>query len=284
MNTFARVTDNHDLLALQLTPCANLLYRWLLRANKAGVPVELELELFAQFTAQARPRPYSIKHVQRSLNELLDTGVVEVVKRYSSRIFKLVAYHPDQTFSSQNRTKKSQNGTEMSKIQPSNPHSVVPITENIETTEQVAAVENEQVKVDPCLAAELETVGVQLNPQLSQFILQTALDKVKQGIEVLRQRLASGKVNNPAGFLTEAIRQGWSVKSAIAHSTTPKNTSSPIPPDFNEWFDLAKSFGLVSASTMDGRELMVLTRSGWETYADMAGTFSVTYLKKRLAK
>lgn len=283
MATFARVTDNHDLLSLTLSPCAALLYRWLLRANKAGRAIEVELEAFSEWTGQTRHRPYSLKHVKRSLDELLSTGIVEVAKRYSGRIFKLIAHHPDGTFSSQNVTEKSQNRTEMSKIQPSNPHSVVPITENLETTGQLAAVENEQDKVDPVLAAELETIGVQLNPQLSQLILQTALTRVKQAIEVLKQRLNSGRVKNPEGFLTEAIRQGWTVKGAIASVTAQKTTNPAVPPEFNEWFELAKQAKLVTASTVQGRELMVLTNLGqWETYAEMAGTFSINYLRKLL--
>lgn len=279
MNTFARVTQDHDLLSLTLSPCAALLYRWLLRANKAGRAIEVELEAFAEFTSLGRSKPYSLKHIRRSLDELLNTGIVTLAKRYSGKIFKLIAHHPEGTFSSQDGAKKSQVRTEMSKIQPSNPDSVVPITENLETTEQVTVVENEQVKVDPALAAELETVGVQLNSQLSQLILQTALDRVKRAIEVLRERLASGRVKNPAGLLTEAIKQGWAVKGAIA--STPKSVSSAVPPEFDEWFKLAKSFGVVIASTIQGNELMVCTRSNeWESYAEMAGTFPLAYLRK----
>ena len=207
MTTFARVTEEHDLLSLTLSPCAALLYRWLLRANKAGRAIEVELEAFSQWTGQARRRPYSLKHIKRSLDELLATGIVEVAKRYSGRIFKLIAHHPEEPEMSKNVAKKSQTWPKMSKIQPSNPHSAVPITENLKTAEQTAAVEKkeEQEKVDPALAAELATLGIQLNPQLSSLILETALSRIKQAIEVLKQRSASKRIKNPEGFLTKAI-------------------------------------------------------------------------------
>src|SRR5690349_10362369 len=91
---FARVTHTHDLLALQLTPCASRLYRWLLRRKPAGRPQEFEASEFSEWTGISRKRPYSIRHIQRAVLELIDLGLIEIRKQYTSQIFKLVAYHP----------------------------------------------------------------------------------------------------------------------------------------------------------------------------------------------
>ena len=88
---FARVTHAHDVLALQLTPCAGQLYRWLLRRRPAGRSQEFELNEFSEWTGVHRKRSYSIRHIQRSLLELAESGLVEVVRKYSGKIFKLIA-------------------------------------------------------------------------------------------------------------------------------------------------------------------------------------------------
>lgn len=69
--TFARFTEDHDDIALELTPCAGFLYRWLLRTAPAGVPQEIELEAFRQKTN------YSLKWIQSALNELIESDLVE---------------------------------------------------------------------------------------------------------------------------------------------------------------------------------------------------------------
>jgi hypothetical protein len=133
---FARVTQAHDILALQLTPCASRLYRWLLRRNPAGRHQELELNEFVSWTSRGRKRSYSIRHIQRSLLELIEIGLVEVVKKYTGQIYKLIANHPQPEENVVEPDKNVQVATEMSKIGASNPYSSVPPSrENIETTD-----------------------------------------------------------------------------------------------------------------------------------------------------
>jgi hypothetical protein len=134
---FARVTHAHDALALQLTPCAGQLYRWLLRRRPAGRPQEFELDEFSEWTGTSRKRSYSIRHIQRSLFELVNSGLVEVVRKYSGKIFKLVANHPHSDKNVQKLEQNVQVGMEMSKIEASNPcSSVLSYREKLETTEK----------------------------------------------------------------------------------------------------------------------------------------------------
>jgi hypothetical protein len=95
MTAFARVTNDHDAISLTLTPCAGQLYRWLLRRLPAGKSQELYLEEFAEWSSGYRKRPYCIRHLQRALQELLTLGLVDVLKEYTKRIYKLVCHHPD---------------------------------------------------------------------------------------------------------------------------------------------------------------------------------------------
>lgn len=132
MNAFARVTEDHDLLALHLTPCASRLYRWLLRRKPAGRPQEFEANEFSAWTGIARKRPYSIRHIQRAVLELISLGLVEIRKQYTSQIFRLVAHHPSDE-NVQIVDKNVQNLTKMSKIEASKPcNSVASYREELE--------------------------------------------------------------------------------------------------------------------------------------------------------
>lgn len=117
---FARITEHHDAIALTLTPCAGLLYRWLLRQRPAGQQQEVEISEFATWTGTERSRPYCLKHIKNALRELTEAGLVDIVRQYTSKIFKLIAWHPDRQKSSQAKQFTSQIGKPISQKQASN--------------------------------------------------------------------------------------------------------------------------------------------------------------------
>lgn len=150
MTAFARVTEIHDALSLSLTPCAGQLYRWLLRRCPAGKEQEVELEDFSMWSGAFRRRPYNIRHVQRALDELIEMGLVVVVKQYTRRIYKLICLHPSQSEQLRERLNffKDENirdhylevrqTSKKSKIEASNPYVSVPTyREYRETTDTV---------------------------------------------------------------------------------------------------------------------------------------------------
>ena len=122
---FARITEEHDCLAFSLPPCARLLYRFLLRMRPAGTPLEFELSDFQSWTGKNRYKAYCSKWIKKGLTRLIDLGLVEIVKRYSSKCFKLITYHPEQ-FSSNSGKKNSNFGKKTSKKEVSNPNDCVP--------------------------------------------------------------------------------------------------------------------------------------------------------------
>lgn len=60
---FARVTEEHDNLALQVTPCASLIHRYLLRQAPAGKEQEFEILDFTEWTGTQRKRPLYLSEV-----------------------------------------------------------------------------------------------------------------------------------------------------------------------------------------------------------------------------
>jgi hypothetical protein len=145
---FARITAQHDALAFSLSPCARLLYQFLLRARPAGQAFEFWLSDFNDFVAPHRGQGFCQKWIQAAIAQLADLGLVQIITRYSSRCFKLIAFHPGQCNSDplqpevqenqKNENKNSNFGNKNSKIEGSNPHSTVPsYREKIENNKPV---------------------------------------------------------------------------------------------------------------------------------------------------
>ncbi|MGB7415390.1 MAG: hypothetical protein WA902_14380 [Thermosynechococcaceae cyanobacterium] len=156
---FARITAMHDAIALALTPCAGQLHRFLLRKIPAGTQQELILEAFAQWSSQHRHRAYSIRHIQRALQELIDVGLVNIVYRYTARIFKLICLHPGQDENVQKQDQKVQAVTEMSETEGSKPCPAVPsYRESRETTDTSSSLH-------PVLNSRIDKEEVTLSPQ-----------------------------------------------------------------------------------------------------------------------
>lgn len=144
MAAFARITADHDALAFAVSPCARLLYRFLLRLRPAGQAIEFEIEDFNQFAGNYRSRPFSEKWIKAAIAQLESIGLVQVLKQFNARCLKLIALHPESSI--ENKTSQDQNKTSFfkkktSEKQPSNAYSLVPIhREYRENNEQSVVV------------------------------------------------------------------------------------------------------------------------------------------------
>jgi hypothetical protein len=137
MTAFARVTRDHDILGYGYSPCARDLYRYLLRACPAGREFEFELEDFNEEVNLGRSRPFSLYWLKVSLKQLVEKGIVIIVKKFNACCYKLITLHPSQI----NDNKTQQDFNENCKTEPSNTHSLVPIhREYRENNEQSVVV------------------------------------------------------------------------------------------------------------------------------------------------
>ncbi len=108
-----------------------------------------------------------------------------------------------------------------------------------------------------------------LNPQLRAEILNFSLEQILQAIAVFLERRS--KVDNPEGFLIEALRQGWRPRKKITATSS----------DFNEWYKLANECGVVRASTAVGIDIHVLTSDGnWEPWQTVKALFPLDDLRE----
>jgi len=111
--TFARITELHDEQLWLTSPCARMLYRWLLRRCPAGREQEFELKDFQDWSEfnRRRPRPYCLPWIWRGIDELIQVGLLSITKRYSRRCVKLVTYHPEAEEEKQKKTSKNSQKT-----------------------------------------------------------------------------------------------------------------------------------------------------------------------------
>jgi hypothetical protein len=145
MTAFARITADHDALAFAVSPCARLLYRFLLRLRPAGQAIEFEIADFNQYVGLYRSRPFSEKWIKTAIAQLEGIGLVQVLKQFNAHCLKLIAVHPQsasENKTSEIRKNSSPFGEKTSKKGASKPDSAVPVhRENIENNKQPVVVE-----------------------------------------------------------------------------------------------------------------------------------------------
>jgi hypothetical protein len=308
-NAFARITEQHDLLALKLTPCAGLLHRFLLRSMPAGKPQEFELKEFCAWA------DYSLKWARSSLKELCDLELVEVIRTFSRQGYKLIAYHPDRQETSPISKETSTSRQKTSQKTPSKPYSVYPSyrgdKEFKETTNKTAThpvTKRQQgelisssislktpepeieLEIEPTILQNLETAGFKMNSTLNTIVRSTQSQTVLQAIEAAQQYLSKLEQKKqplrrqPEALLVSAIREEWQPQRQ-------ESVTNVVPPEFNEWFNLAKTIGLAKASSIQADVtglaagiLCVLTDSGWATFDEMLNLFGLPEMKDMSAR
>ena len=231
MSQFARMSHPLIQKLQELPPCARLLHEYLLASRPAGRPQEVFLEEFAELC------DCGIKYLRRCLKLLIEQELVDLVRRYSASVFRLVA-HDERTFdfatgkkSVQNDNESFQDGHFCVQKEESKPDSIVTNNREIfrdnRDTHQLHPVEGSEPKRDlvasevsegkavpepltSSVHAELREV---LQQPLNKNILAVLLDypdmRARDALDALREAIAKGNVKNPSGWFVQAIRKGY---------------------------------------------------------------------------
>jgi hypothetical protein len=314
-SAFAAVTDGHDLALDDLPPCAKELYQWLLRQTPAGKSVEIHLEDFQKHKqGRCHGRGYTLAWIKQALKYLTEIELVEIAFKYSGKIFSLITWHPGRQSAAdfkktRQATDKNQQPFDKNREkQPSNPYPVYSFyRESRETTdnpthhpvnpdEREGTTDSPKIptppepEIEPKIIEHLQTAGFQLNSTLKAIVRSTQAQIVLQAIEAAQQYLTKLQQKNqplhrqPEALLVSAIREAWQPQRG-------ESGSNAIPPEFDEWFRLAKVIGLVKASSiqadvteMAGGILCVLTDRGWTPFDEMFSLFRLPELKEMGAR
>jgi hypothetical protein len=304
---FARKTRQHAIALQNEPPCAKELYEWLLCQAPAGKPTEIFLEAFqADQSGRLNGKGYQLRWIKDCLKKLVDLGLVDVVLKFSSKIFKLVTWHPQQRNADIPQA-KAETLHSNARSQPSNPYPVyASYRESRETTdnpthhpvnpdEREGAIDSPKIptppepEIEPKILEQLQTAGFQLNSTLKAIVRSTQAQIVLQAIEAAQQYLTKLQQKNqplrrqPEALLVSAIREAWQPQRG-------ESGTNAMPPEFDEWFRLAKEIGLAKASSiqadvtgMAGGILCVLTDRGWTPFDEMLSLFRLPELKEMLA-
>ena len=79
--------------------------------------------------------------------------------------------------------------------------------------------------VDDRIQAELDSLGVELNPTLIKTIKSATEATVLDAIEALKEQLGKKDIPNPGGWLNQAIKEGWTKPELVPQVPQP----SPKP-------------------------------------------------------
>jgi len=298
--SFARISADISELTLNLTPCARRFYDWLLQQKRSGIPQEVQLETFAETTANRRQGAYCLPHIKRALSQLLDSGLVQQVFRYSSKIFKLVA-HDSRTFSSRSEMEMSQDLIKKSKTEASNPYAAVPLyredqrkttdqnQQPVEIDREDGLIEASSTELETANSLELlkeveATLQQPLSTNLQQLVLSFTICRVRDSLDSYREaKQQSSSIRDTEAWFAAALQRAYKPKRAT--STTPHQSSAAqpaqqaLPPGFEEWFAIAKPAGVASASSYVNGEFSIHTSTGWETWVEMQQVWPLERLR-----
>ena len=123
------------------------------------------------------------------------------------------------------------------------------------------------------IKSELNALNIKMNSTLSSLIGQAPEFVVLLAIEALKEALTTTIVRSPSGFLVEAIRNTW-----IPNTGYEQKFEENI---FDEWYSLALSQRLVSASTKrDGVQYVLTNENKWVSFEQIQGLYPLSTLQK----
>ena len=123
------------------------------------------------------------------------------------------------------------------------------------------------------IKSELDALNIKMNSTLSSLIGQAPEFVVLLAIEALKEALTTTTVRSPSGFLVEAIRNTW-IPNTGYEQKFEENT-------FDEWYSLALSQRLVSASTKrDGVQYVLTNESKWVSFEQIQALYPISTLRE----
>ena len=294
---FARIKSEQS-IKLHRESCTCAIYNWLLQRMPAGKPQEVEGVDFEAYSGFSR---WAIKAAIEKLERL---GLIQIIKKYTARIWKVVVFDPDSPQLSQERQRSSASGdapqrVEMLKTEGSNPDPLVPtykenrdnrpgsvfsdfvsqekeLIQSLPQTQPIQPVPlvNEITIGEDQLsaaAAKIESaIGKPIPPALRKLALEASLQVIEDAIAALQEaKTRKSGVQDDVAYLVSAIRGEYKPRQvkAIVGSTLQS---------FGVWFDWARSKGIASGSMGVDGGIDVMIGNSWVKFEDAIVRFPMT--------
>ena len=142
-----KYTNSHFMTDLQLTPCARLLWNWVLLKAPAGTDVVVDLRDFRAITAEShRGKPYSMRQIRNAVNQLEELDLL-VIK---SERLRMQARHPGKVTNVANkRSNTNEKLTSTSRKLTSNSRKLISTPEKLTSTSTAETVDMEASRQSP---------------------------------------------------------------------------------------------------------------------------------------
>lgn len=149
---------------------------------------------------------------------------------------------------------------------------VIPITQGKSMEEKNYEEESRKFILTKELKTEISELEIKLNDNLIQMINSSTEKQVINALAVLKERLAVGKVKSKTGLFRSALVEGWK----------PNETELEIQKSqFNEWYDLAKAYGIVVSRKQENGVIFVQENSReWILYEELSKKWTLDYLRQ----
>ncbi|MEP0883925.1 hypothetical protein NDI49_20440 [Trichocoleus sp. ST-U3] len=119
---------------------------------------------------------------------------------------------------------------------------------------------------------KLKELGVDLNSTIRRLLRDAPVDVVAIALESLREAVLKNRANNPSGFFVSAVSDRWKPNKVYEQ----KERRAV----FNEWWNLARSAGIVSASMeIEGVQCVLTTDEAWIPFEEMLTKYPLEKLK-----
>ncbi len=122
---------------------------------------------------------------------------------------------------------------------------------------------------------ELDSLGINISSTLAKQIKNASEECVITAIEALKQQIDGNSIRSPGALLSAAIRDTWKPNEAIGGD---KKEGS-----FEEWYDLAREYGIVTGCRQTEEGWMVKDVTGqWISAVEFENKYTLDYLKRAI--
>lgn len=190
-------SEEHEAYCYQhrISPAAKILWQWLMRQGEISDEIEPDLVAFNAWVARNRGKGYCQKYLKKIFDELVEHRVIQVVKKYSWKIFKLLVRPLEWLKPPRKRVRKNvQNLESSSTLDPSNTQSVVPCT-----------LQQQHSNIDNNLST-LADNGILFNPDEKE-VLDRPENEIKLAIIMFNLQGGFAKIDNPEGWIRTCLRK-----------------------------------------------------------------------------
>jgi hypothetical protein len=126
------------------------------------------------------------------------------------------------------------------------------------------------------LKSQFNEVGIRLNKTLIKLIRSVSEPQVINALSVVKEALTVGKVKSKAGLFRKALEEAWTPNESNA-----EREANAVRSTFAEWYDLARSYGIVIGCREEDGVMIVQENTGnWYQFEEFSAKWTLKYLKR----